>query len=78
MDTAAEVEEEAEEVVEGTEMEAESGGTEVAAWGDTVLTLTKTEVDNEIVLHRTWRAVRSVCGTQNMVLSGGSRLIGDL
>ncbi|TNN01733.1 hypothetical protein fugu_011115 [Takifugu bimaculatus] len=52
-DTAAEVEEEAEEVVEGTEMEAESGGTEVAARGDTVLTLTKTEVDNGIVLHRT-------------------------
>lgn len=53
MDTAAEVEEEAEEVVEGTEMEAESGGTDVAARGDTVLNLTKTEVDNGIVLHRT-------------------------
>lgn len=49
MDTAVEVAEEAEEVVEGTETEAESGGTEVVARGDTDLTLTRTEVDNGIV-----------------------------
>lgn len=53
MDTAAEVEEEAEEVAEGREMEAESGGTEVAARGDTVLTLTKTEVDKGMAAHHT-------------------------
>lgn len=53
MDTAAEVGEEAEEGVEVTEMEAESDGTEVAALGDTVHTLTRTEVDNENVPHHT-------------------------
>lgn len=53
MDTAAEVGEEAEEGVEGTEMGAESGGTEVAALGDAVQTLTRTEVDNENVPHHT-------------------------
>lgn len=78
MGTAAEVGEEAEEGVEDTEMEAESGGTEVARLGDTVQTLTRTEVDNETVPHHTWRAVRSGCGTQDTVLSGGSRLIADL
>lgn len=78
MDTAAGVEEEAEEGVEGTEMEAESGGTEVAALGDTVQTLTRTEVDNVNVPHLIWRAERLGCGTQDMVLSGGNRLIADL
>lgn len=53
MDTAAEVAEEAEEGVEGTEMGAESGGTEVAALGDAVQTLTRTEVDSENVPHHT-------------------------
>lgn len=42
MDTAAEVGEEAKEEVGGTEMEAGSGGTEVAARRHTVLTSTRT------------------------------------
>lgn len=53
MDTAAEVGEEAEEGAEGTEMEAKSGGIEVAALGDTVQTSTRTDVDNEIAPHHT-------------------------
>lgn len=53
MDTAAEVGEEAKEGVGGTEMEAGSGGTEVAARRHTVLTLTRTKVDNGNVPHRT-------------------------
>lgn len=53
MDTAAEVGEEGEEGVGGTEMEAETGGTEVAALGNTVQTLTRTEVVSENVPHHT-------------------------
>lgn len=41
--------EEAGERVEGTEMEAESGGKEAAAPGDAVQTLTRTGVANENV-----------------------------
>lgn len=53
MDMAVEVGEEAEEGVEGTEMEAERDGTEEVTREDKVPTLTRTEVDNGTVLLHT-------------------------
>lgn len=65
MDMAVEVGEEAEEGVEGTEMEAERDRTEEEAREDTTPSLTRTEMDNGIVLLHIWRDVRSVCGTHD-------------
>lgn len=57
--------EEAEEGVEATEMEAKRDGIKMEVRGDTILTLTKTQVDTGTVILPTWRVVRLDCGTQD-------------